>query len=216
MFWALFCCFHVLTLLFVIFNQIYINFVVFCLTFNFLASGTYLNYFHPNIGLTPNFLRLVPNFGVLSTFLLFLYFTPNFRYFYPILYQFRGFLSYPQLSSVWNFSQIFSSQFRPYPNFWGLTPNFSVLGTFLQFASFNPNFRYLYPNLYQFRGFLSYLQLSSVWNLSQLFSSQFRPYPNFWGLNPNFSVLCTFLLFLCFKPNFCYLYPKLYQFRGLA
>ena len=106
------------------------------------------------------------------------------------------------------------SQINNYPHFWGLTPNFSVLSTFLLFFYFTPIFRYLYPNLYQFRVFLSYPQLSSVWNLSQLFSFQFRPYPHFWGLNPKFSVLGTFLLFFLFYPYFSLFLPKFIPISG--
>ena len=122
-------------------------------------SGTFTNYFHPNLGLTPTFGGLSLNLVFWALFCCFFLFYPIFRYFYPNLYQFRGFLSYPQLSSVWNLSQLFSSQFRPYPHFWGLTPNFSVLGTFLLFFFyFTPFFRYLYQIYINFVVYFVFIQ----------------------------------------------------------
>ena len=172
--------------IFVSFTQIYTNFVVFCLTPNFLVSGTFPNYFHPNLGLTPTSGGLPPILVFWALFCCF-YILPLF--FVVFTQTYINFVVFGLTLNVL-VSETFPNYFHPIlgltPNFWGLTPNFSVLGNFLLFLYFTPNFRYLYPNLYQFRGFLSYPQLSSVWNLSQLFSSRFRPYPQLLGGYPEF------------------------------
>ena len=121
-----------------------------------------------------------------------------FCYFYPKFNQFRDFLSYLQLLSVWDLSQLFSTQFRPYPNFWGLTLNFSVLGTFLLFSCFPLIFVIFTQNLTKFVTF----RLTPSFLVSGTFPNYFLPNlgltPNFWGLTFNFSVLGTFLLFSFF------------------
>ena len=180
-FWALFCYFHVFPLIFVIFTQNLTKFVTFRLTPSFLVSGTFPNYFLPNLGLTPNFWGLTFNFSVLGTFLLFSFFPLIFVIFTQNLTNFVTFCLTPNFLVSGTFPNYFLPNLGLTPIFWGLTLNFSVLGTFLLFSSFSPNFWYFYPKFNQFRDFLSYPQLLSVWDLSQLFSTQFRPYPQLLG-----------------------------------